>query len=57
VLRFIRNLKSEPCDRKFGPLSAYECCAATRKAHMKRVIGNSLLTFEEMNILLCQIEA
>jgi hypothetical protein len=27
------------------------------KAHMKRVIGNSLLTFEEMNTLLCQIEA
>jgi hypothetical protein len=45
VLRVIRNLKSEPCDRKVGPLSAHECCAATRKAHMKRVIGNSLLTF------------
>jgi hypothetical protein len=32
VLRFIRDLKSEPCDRKVGPLSAQECCDATRKA-------------------------
>jgi hypothetical protein len=39
----------------FGGL--LEAGIKSAKAHIKRVIGNSLLTLEELNTLLCQIKA
>ncbi|KAJ8728238.1 hypothetical protein PYW08_016623 [Mythimna loreyi] len=35
----------------------WEAGVKSTKHHLKRVIGNSTLTFEEMTTLLCQIEA
>jgi len=35
----------------------WEAGLKSAKSHMKRVIGNSLLTFQEMKTLLFQIEA
>ena len=44
-----------PHSPNFGGL--WEAGVKSTKHHLKRVIGNSTLTFEEMTTLLCQIEA
>lgn len=44
-----------PYSPNFGGL--WEAGVKSTKYHLKRVIGNTTLTFEEMTTLLCQIEA
>lgn len=39
----------------FGGL--WEACIKSMKCHLYRVMGNCLLTYEELNTLLCQVEA
>jgi len=59
----IRYLTAEGIEWKFNPPGAphfgglWEAGIKSIKYHLKRVIGNSRLTLEEMMTLLCQVEA
>lgn len=44
-----------PATPHFGGL--WEAAVKSMKFHLQRVIGETVLTFEEMNTLLCQVEA
>lgn len=59
----VSDLANEGIKFKFSPVYSphfgglYEAAVKSAKFHMKRVIGNTNFTFEELTTLFCQIEA
>ena len=63
VKEVIKQLGSQGIEWHFNPLAVpqfgglRESAVRSTKYHLKRVIGDTILTFEEMTTLLCSIEA